>query len=145
MAAPGEPLRRKAKLLKPQLVYAFLLLASNLRLLSKKTRPKYTSAFEHLSAEALKRYLPPRAVVHRFHRSARWRNVMSLKTDPAPVVFVPFAFRRSSGEWYKDTAVTSILIDRVRILGLLGEAVRRVGSLPLDEVADTVKPRVRIA
>src|SRR5207245_609746 len=68
-AVPGEPLRRKAKLLKPQIVYAFLLLASNLRMVTSGTeRASYAAAFEHLSTEALKRYLPASATVHRFHR-----------------------------------------------------------------------------
>ncbi|MFC1806049.1 hypothetical protein ACFL09_03620 [Planctomycetota bacterium] len=67
VADGGETLVRKRRITQKHRLYAFFLLAANLRHVRSKTnRNKFTSAFELASLAAMKRYLPGGAEVHVF-------------------------------------------------------------------------------
>ena len=48
-----------------------------------------------------------------------WIKVISLTTPPARFTFIPYCYRQSTGDWYNDLKIWTILIDRVRIIRLL--------------------------
>lgn len=50
----------------------------------------------------------------------RLSQFLQFKSPPATLTFIPFLFRRPGGEWYADSDVSSILMDRHRILAALG-------------------------
>ena len=73
------------------------------------------------------------------------RQIMTLKAMPVTFTFVPFCFRRPTGGWYTEHDVDSILIDRIRILGLVadGRRYRMLESLgKLDELLKRKEPLI---
>lgn len=52
--------------------------------------------------------------------SEAWSNTVHIGTAPANVSFIPICFRRESGAWHNSNDIhQTILIDRVRLIGLL--------------------------
>lgn len=49
----------------------------------------------------------------------RWRQMLHLKSPPVNMTFIPHHFREPGGAWYKEKSVTSVLMDRRRILSAL--------------------------
>lgn len=62
----GDVLRRRARVTTRHKVYLFLLLAANLRVLRDKDRSAFTNAFEVVSVDALRQYMPAGSEVHLF-------------------------------------------------------------------------------
>lgn len=63
--------KRSAPLTLPQLAYVFLLCASSLRCMDRRSWGTVTKSFERLATEAIRRMLPPAAEVHVFGTAAR--------------------------------------------------------------------------
>ncbi len=64
---------RRCDLSERQMLYLFLLLCANLRLIRKTCRSPLTTGFERISAKALESYLPG-FTVHLFGKSGAWRG-----------------------------------------------------------------------
>lgn len=49
-----------------------------------------------------------------------WRSILTFVTPPSNIIFIPFCFRDSEGEWYKPQDIhETIVFDRVRLIHLL--------------------------
>ncbi len=116
-----------------------MLICSNIRIFSRKSRNPLSADFELISAKVLEAYLP-NFTVHHFGKGQcacsaddwenkqfeshylTWRNRINFMHRPANFVFVPICFRDSNGNWFdKDKIHDSILIDRLRICALLSD------------------------
>jgi hypothetical protein len=62
-----------------------------------------------------------------------WMNVIAFRVPTTNLFFVPFCFRDPTGDWYRRRWVTSVLVDRVRLMRLLGP---RAGDLALPAAVD---------
>lgn len=57
-------------------------------------------------------------------RYDKWKQRLTLLVQPPSVLVIPYCFRSPDGEWYLESDITCVTIDRQRILGLIGtEAV----------------------
>lgn len=64
-----------------------------------------------------------------------WKQRIDLQVRPQPLVFIPFCYRQADGTWYSRDSirVETILLDRVRIFGLLeGDEAEASASLPQE-------------
>jgi hypothetical protein len=52
-------------------------------------------------------------------RVEKWRQRLTLLTDPPNVLVIPYCFRSPDGDWYLNGDISCITIDRQRIVGLL--------------------------
>jgi hypothetical protein len=70
-----------------------------------------------------------------------WHPFISFTVAPTNIVFIPFCYRDSRGEWFNRTDIkNSILVDRVRLVQLLREKSRTLSSFAygiVDEVLAT--------
>ena len=70
-----------------------------------------------------------------------WRRYISFTVDPTNIVFIPFCYRDSRGEWFNRTDIkNSVLLDRVRLVQLLRAKARTLSSFAY-EVVDEVLAR----
>ena len=61
----------------------------------------------------------------------KWRKLITLSGEPVRTVFIPYFFRDSSGNWYADDQIsTTLMIDRLRLMKLLGTLESPLLSLP---------------
>ena len=63
--------------------------------------------------------------------AAAWSRTISPLAPPSNMAFIPHCFRRTGGEWYKSTDIhESVLIDRLRLLRLLGDSYDLIENSP---------------
>ena len=68
--------------------------------------------------------------------AVEWRQKMSFKVEPSNFVFIPFFFRRTDGSWHEAHKISSILIDRLRLIRLLKEKFSFLESLPTATIVE---------
>jgi hypothetical protein len=72
-------------------------------------------------------------------RPEAWSNRLSFTVRPSNFAFIPFCFRRSTGDWYNRINIQeSILVDRVRMIYLLRERYSALRKLIIDVVDEVL-------
>ena len=66
-------------------------------------------------------------------------QAMTIKATPVRVTFIPFCFRRPTGGWFYNHSVETVVIDRLRIVNLLGEGRLRQPLASLKEIGELIK------
>ena len=70
----------------------------------------------------------------------RWRQMMTFKSPPSNLAFIPFHFRKADGTWYVNKDITTLLFDRQRLVHALKGDVSGFSSLPgLKYVSELLK------
>ncbi len=54
-------------------------------------------------------------------RVDKWRQRLTLLTDPPSVLVIPYCFRSADGDWYLKGEISCTTLDRLRIVNLLSE------------------------
>jgi hypothetical protein len=54
-------------------------------------------------------------------QDSKWRQRLAMKSAAVPVLAVPFAFRDTAGGWYMPAEIQSVLLDRLRLVRLIGK------------------------
>lgn len=52
-------------------------------------------------------------------RYPKWKQKMTLLAEPPSVLVIPYCFRSPDGDWYVDSDITCVTMDRQRIMSLL--------------------------
>lgn len=67
--------------------------------------------------------------------TVNWGQIMTFKSSPTNLSFIPFQFRHADGTWYVTKDIKAFLIDRQRLVHLLKSDICGIFSLPgLDYV-----------
>ena len=81
------------------------------------------------------------AWVEKQHSSsfAAWNGKLTFTAPPSNMAFIPFCFRRPSGDWYSQSDIHhSVLIDRLRIVNILQERYTIIQSRPSYDIVEHV-------
>lgn len=74
----------------------------------------------------------------------KWSQIMTLKSPPSSLSFIPFQYRNADGTWYVSKDITTLLFDRQRLVHALRSDVSGFSSLPglkyVNEVLTTYEP-----
>lgn len=74
-----------------------------------------------------------------------WSAKIHFHVNPINMIFVPYCYRSSDGEWYsKETIHMSVLIDRVRILNLMSNAHKQIPEELINLVNIAMQEKVSI-
>jgi hypothetical protein len=60
----------------------------------------------------------------------RWRRVLEFTVPNIAGLVIPFCFRRADGSWEMKSEVTTVLIDRVRLMWLMSTTRGRIPEVP---------------
>jgi hypothetical protein len=66
-------------------------------------------------------------------------EIMTLKGTPAKLTFIPFCFRRPTGEWFYKHDVATVVMDRLRLMYLMREPRQYRGIASLKEIGALIK------
>ena len=73
--------------------------------------------------------------------ASHWRETIQFQVPPTNIAFIPFCFRRNTGEWHKNRLIDeSLLIDRLRFILLLPE-MQRLSAIPYDLIGQAIAQR----
>lgn len=73
---------------------------------------------------------------------AHWRDVIQFKVPPTNMVFIPFCYRRFTGEWHMHRKIDeSIVVDRLRLVLLIGKSYKPLSVLPEQQITDAINYR----
>lgn len=69
-----------------------------------------------------------------------WDKIIEFTSLPYPFIFIPYCFRKSTGEWNNSRKIRhTVLIDRVRLVQLLINGKKVIRSIPTNFVTSALK------
>ncbi len=69
-----------------------------------------------------------------------WKNYISFTTYPLRLTFIPYCFRDANGNWFDWTKIgMTVLVDRSRIMNLIGESTKKLNPHLARHVDDVLK------